>query len=143
MSHHGACTLTPHHLPEKHTENCVYLAVYMQGTAGSPLTSTQLLSALQSHSLFVYMGHGSGEQYLSLAKMRRLQGCATDLLMGCSSGRLRQHGRYGPAGAVLSYLVAGKWRVLERSAIHVMNCQVGKSNLEQPCRAPCLTWVLG
>jgi separase len=76
--------------------------------AGSHPTPSQLLNALQVHSLFVYFGHGSGEQYLPLAAIRRLQGCAADLLMGCSSGRLRQHGKYGPAGAVLSYLMAGE-----------------------------------
>ncbi|KAL6756796.1 peptidase family C50-domain-containing protein [Haematococcus lacustris] len=65
------------------------------------------MKALQSHALFVYFGHGSGEQYLPLAAMRSMRCCAANLLMGCSSGRLRPHGEYEPAGAVLSYIAAG------------------------------------
>jgi separase len=79
-----------------------------QGLAGSRPAVRSLLSALEAHSLFVYFGHGSGEQYLPLPSMRRLQRCAANLLMGCSSGRLRLHGQYGPAGAVMSYLAAGE-----------------------------------
>lgn len=58
--------------------------------------------------MFVYCGHGSGEQYLPLPLMRRLQSCACSLLVGCSSGRLRLAGEYHPAGAVVSYLLSGK-----------------------------------
>lgn len=57
--------------------------------------------------MYVYFGHGSGEQYLPLAAMRRLTSSAASLLMGCSSGRLRQLGSYDPAGAVIGYLLAG------------------------------------
>ncbi|GFH16479.1 separase [Haematococcus lacustris] len=79
----------------------------MQGVAGSHPSVPELMKALQSHALFVYFGHGSGEQYLPLAAMRSMRCCAANLLMGCSSGRLRPHGEYEPAGAVLSYIAAG------------------------------------
>jgi len=57
--------------------------------------------------VFVYLGHGGGEQYLPRRALARLPRCAGALLMGCSSGRLRAHGAYDPSGTVLAYLLAG------------------------------------
>lgn len=37
----------------------------LQGTAGEPLAPGQLAAALQGHDMFLYFGHGSGDQYLS------------------------------------------------------------------------------
>jgi Peptidase family C50 len=67
-----------------------------------------LTSALQSRDLFIYFGHGAGEEYLPPASLRRLPTCAAALLIGCSSGRLRPAGRYEPCGTVLMYLSAGE-----------------------------------
>ena len=39
--------------------------VVTQGTAGEPLAPGQLAAALQGHEMFLYFGHGSGDQYLS------------------------------------------------------------------------------
>lgn len=104
------------------------------GRAGSPPSSFELAHALQSKELFVYCGHGGGEQYIPTAKLRGLPRCAASLLMGCSSGRLRGGGQtsflslsssssssgggkkarqqryhyyYEPTGVVLAYLLAG------------------------------------
>jgi hypothetical protein len=81
------------------------------GRAGSPPSSSELAHALQSKELFVYCGHGGGEQYIPTAKLRGLPRCAASLLMGCSSGRLRGGGKqqyyYEPTGVVLAYLLAG------------------------------------
>jgi len=63
------------------------------GRAGSPPSSSELAHALQSKELFVYCGHGGGEQYIPTAKLRGLPRCAASLLMGCSSGRLRGGGQ--------------------------------------------------
>lgn len=63
------------------------------GRAGSPPSSSELAHALQSKELFVYCGHGGGEQYIPTAKLRGLPRCAASLLMGCSSGRLRGGGK--------------------------------------------------
>jgi separase len=64
--------------------------------------------------MFLYFGHGSAEQYIARAALRRLARCAGSLLMGCSSGRLRGGGGggglgggYEPSGAIWSYLLAG------------------------------------
>jgi len=82
----------------------------VQGVAGAVPPAAQLAAALQGHQLFVYLGHGGGEQYLPPRSLRRLDGCAAALLMGCSSGRLRRHGRYEATGAVLAYLLGGAAR---------------------------------
>lgn len=81
----------------------------LQGVVGTPPSPKDVTAALQAHAMYVYFGHGSGEQYLPLAALRRLPRCAANLLMGCSSGRLRLHGGYDPAGAVWSLLLAGEW----------------------------------
>lgn len=80
----------------------------LQGIAGVRPSAKALLPALQQHSTYVYLGHGSGEQYLPMPAMRRLGSCAAAMLMGCSSARLRLHGAYEPAGAVLGYMLAGR-----------------------------------
>ncbi|CAN6476418.1 unnamed protein product [Victoria cruziana] len=67
----------------------------------------ELAWALQKHDLFLYFGHGSGEQYLSRHKIEMLNRCAATLLMGCSSGCLSYKGSYLPKGVPLSYLIAG------------------------------------
>ncbi|XP_022748574.1 separase isoform X3 [Durio zibethinus] len=78
-----------------------------EGKAGTVPTTEQLATALKSHDLFLYFGHGSGEQYLSRDEIQELDRCAATLLMGCSSGSLRLNGCYIPRGVSLSYLRAG------------------------------------
>ncbi|KXZ45338.1 hypothetical protein GPECTOR_56g435 [Gonium pectorale] len=78
-----------------------------QGVTGQKPSARALLAALQSHDIFLYLGHGSGEQFLPSPALRKLQRCAACVLMGCSSGRLRLHGAYDPSGAAVAYLLAG------------------------------------
>ncbi|KAA6417398.1 MAG: cell division-associated BIMB-like, partial [Trebouxia sp. A1-2] len=78
-----------------------------QGTAGEPMAPGPLAAALQGHDMFLYFGHGSGDQYLSARALRRMPRCASALLMGCSSGSLAKAGQYEPSGPVLAYLMAG------------------------------------
>ncbi|GAX72830.1 hypothetical protein CEUSTIGMA_g285.t1 [Chlamydomonas eustigma] len=81
---------------------------HWHGASGTHPSSKHLIASLQDHEMFVYCGHGSGEQYMPLPLMRYLPRCAGALLVGCSSGRLRAHGdTYEPTGAVLSYMLAG------------------------------------
>ncbi|XP_058007009.1 separase isoform X2 [Hevea brasiliensis] len=79
----------------------------LEGKAGSAPTAVELTSALKSHDLFLYFGHGSGAQYISQQEIQKLENCAATLLMGCSSGALSLHGCYTPQGTPLSYLLAG------------------------------------
>ena len=86
----------------------------MQGKAGEAPSASELAAALSSRSAFVYLGHGGGDQYLPPSRLRALDRCASSLLMGCSSGRLRcaaaAAGHYDPSGPVLAYLLAGEGR---------------------------------
>ncbi|KAL3692477.1 hypothetical protein R1sor_006128 [Riccia sorocarpa] len=78
-----------------------------KGKAGTPPTAEEFRQVLQVYDLFVYLGHGTGDQFLPERFVRQLDHCAAALLMGCSSGRLAPRGQYEPFGTVLSYLMAG------------------------------------
>jgi separase len=67
-----------------------------------------LASTLAANSLFLYFGHGSGNQFITNRTVRSLPTCPTTWLMGCSSAALDCHGdKFSPSGMVLSYLAAG------------------------------------
>ncbi|KAI3912246.1 hypothetical protein MKW98_012057 [Papaver atlanticum] len=78
-----------------------------EGKAGTAPPAEELVVALENHDLFIYIGHGSGAQYIPSYEIQKLDKCAATLLMGCSSGCLSLKGCYNPQGAVLSYLLAG------------------------------------
>ncbi|PLB46005.1 putative separin [Aspergillus steynii IBT 23096] len=62
---------------------------------------------LESKSVFLYFGHGSGAQYIRGRTIKRLDRCAVTFLMGCSSGALTEAGEYEPYGTPMNYLQAG------------------------------------
>ncbi|KAL3538573.1 hypothetical protein ACH5RR_001939 [Cinchona calisaya] len=78
-----------------------------EGKTGSVPTSEELVRALKIHDLFIYIGHGSGSQYIPGHEIKKLNRCAATLLMGCSSGSLSMSGCYAPRGTPLCYLLAG------------------------------------
>ena len=82
---------------------------------GAPgLAGAALSEALRQRSLFVYCGHGAGQQHLPGRTLRRQRACAASLLMGCSSGRLARSGQhYEPSGPILAYLLAGVFMRLQ------------------------------
>lgn len=68
----------------------------------------QITNALQEHDIFIYMGHNAGEKFCKPDQIRTLDSISrVALLMGCSSGMLKDHGEYEPSGTVQSYIVAG------------------------------------
>ena len=79
------------------------------GKAGCPPQVSELAHALQNKDLFIYCGHGGGEQYIPLSRLRSLDSCALSLLMGCSSGKLKwsTESQYDATGVVLAYTLAG------------------------------------
>ncbi|XP_010908769.2 separase isoform X2 [Elaeis guineensis] len=83
-----------------------------EGKAGNVPTTEELVLALQSHDLFLYFGHGSGTQYISVHEIQKLDRCAASLLMGCSSGSVLHNGCYAPQGVPISYLRAGSPAVI-------------------------------
>ncbi|ODV60482.1 separase ASCRUDRAFT_81427 [Ascoidea rubescens DSM 1968] len=70
-------------------------------------TEEEFVQALSDSSLFIYIGHGGGEQYIRSSTIRKLQRCSPSLLMGCSSGSLKENGELEPHGTAYSYLVGG------------------------------------
>lgn len=63
--------------------------------------------ALETKSLLLYFGHGSGAQYIRGRTVKRMDQCAVAFLMGCSSGTLTEAGEYEPYGTPMNYLQAG------------------------------------
>ncbi|KAL9237436.1 hypothetical protein vseg_011984 [Gypsophila vaccaria] len=93
----------------------------IQGMSGAAPSTTDWTTALESHDLFLYFGHGSGAQYMPSEKVKKVENCAAALLMGCCSGTLNLSGHYPPVGAPLSYILAGApivianlWEVTDR-----------------------------
>ncbi|KAL2809771.1 hypothetical protein BJX63DRAFT_404511 [Aspergillus granulosus] len=70
-------------------------------------TEEEFKDGLESKSLFLYFGHGSGAQYIRGRTVKRLDRCAVTFLMGCSSGTLTEAGEYEPYGTPMNYLQAG------------------------------------
>ncbi|CAI5993931.1 unnamed protein product [Closterium sp. NIES-65] len=100
----------------------------------------EFMKALEHYSLFVYCGHGSGEQYLHRSYLKKLSRCALSLLMGCSSARLSPRGDYEPLGVPLNYLAAGcpaivgnLWDVtdgdIDRYSQRILESWVGKARV--------------
>ena len=95
-------------LPVTSLRSIPSVAANLQGHVGAPAPDGALVaSALVKHDLYIYCGHGAGEQYLPAHRLRQLPSCAAALLMGCSSGRLHAAGDYSACGPVLAYLLAG------------------------------------
>lgn len=78
-----------------------------EGVSGREPDPSEHLAALSTHDLFVYFGHGGGQQLAPAAALRRLGRCAAGLLMGCSSGAAARRGEYPPALPAMGYLIAG------------------------------------
>ncbi|GJP49841.1 hypothetical protein CLOM_g9003 [Closterium sp. NIES-68] len=111
-----------------------------KGKVCDPPSVEEFMKALEHYSLFVYCGHGSGEQYLHRSYLKKLSRCALSLLMGCSSAHLSPRGDYEPLGVPLSYLAAGcpavvgnLWDVtdgdIDRYSQRVLESWVGKSGV--------------
>lgn len=78
-----------------------------EGVSGRVPNPAEHLAALSTHDLFVYFGHGGGQQYAPSSSLRRLGRCAAGLLMGCSSGAAGRRGEYPPTLPAMGYILAG------------------------------------
>jgi separase len=81
-------------------------------TVNAAPSEAELVSHLASRSLYLYFGHGCGGQYIRARAIKRLEGCAVALLMGCSSGALTEAGEYESYGTPINYLQAGSAAVV-------------------------------
>jgi separase len=71
-------------------------------------SENQLEETLSSHSIFLYFGHGSGNQFIRTRTVRSLKRPApVTWLMGCSSAALTTRGEFEPEGMVAAYVAAG------------------------------------
>jgi separase len=77
------------------------------GVVGRAPTADEYKAALVDSDVVVYCGHGAGQSFLNENQLEAAQCRATTLLMGCSSGRLRDAGDFEPSGMALKYLLAG------------------------------------
>lgn len=67
----------------------------------------EMKAFLETREIFLYLGHGSGAQYIRPRTVKKLNKCAVALLMGCSSGALKQGGEFEPYGTPMNYMLAG------------------------------------
>ncbi|CAG8726210.1 31231_t:CDS:10, partial [Gigaspora margarita] len=77
------------------------------GVIGRPPIEQECKNGLTNNDLYIYVGHGTGEQYFRSHRIRALDRCAVTLLLGCSSGHLCDEGEFDPSGTALSYIIAG------------------------------------
>ncbi|XP_073992484.1 extra spindle pole bodies like 1, separase isoform X2 [Rhodnius prolixus] len=78
------------------------------GIVGQKPTEEQLVQALTSGNAFIYCGHGSGCQYLTGDCIQRLKVKPVQLLFGCSSVALKDHGGcVEMTGDFLQFAIAG------------------------------------
>ncbi|TPX41679.1 hypothetical protein SeMB42_g05468 [Synchytrium endobioticum] len=78
-----------------------------KGIVGRPPTDQEFEDGLSQSDIFLYFGHGGGEQYLRPSRIRRMNRCGVTFLMGCSSGNLKVEGEFEPFGVALDYIFAG------------------------------------
>lgn len=78
-----------------------------EGIVGKAPTTTEYTEALTENDLFIYCGHGSGQEYLRWEALQKLECRAVSILMGCSSGKLTVCGELEARGMVQYYLLAG------------------------------------
>ncbi|KAF8471804.1 peptidase family C50-domain-containing protein [Kalaharituber pfeilii] len=91
------------------------------GISSRTPTETEFAHALGSTDIFLYFGHGSGAQFIRARTVKKLDKCGVAMLMGCSSGALKDAGEFQPYGMPLAYLLGGSagvvanlWDVTDR-----------------------------
>ncbi len=73
---------------------------------------------------FRYMGHSGGENYARGQVIRGINTNAKVLLMGCSSGFLKDRGEFDPSGIVIDYLMAGRYfKLISRMDSYVLKAR--------------------
>lgn len=82
-----------------------------------PHDEAVLLFEILRRDLFVYLGHGGCDQYLSASSLLKaclLQGktAPPSLLIGCSSGAVEAHGLLAPSSNVFNWMVCGSQMLL-------------------------------
>lgn len=79
---------------------------------GQKPEEAKFLELIKKSNLFIYVGHGSGEQYARLKWVKQCDQIATSFLLGCSSASMKPYGLLQPTGSMYSYLQGGSPYVL-------------------------------
>lgn len=82
------------------------------GISSRAPSEIEFARALEHSEILLYFGHGSGGQFIRSRTVKKLDSCAVALLMGCSSGALKDAGEFEPHGMPLAYLIAGSAAVV-------------------------------
>ncbi|ODQ81332.1 hypothetical protein BABINDRAFT_17995, partial [Babjeviella inositovora NRRL Y-12698] len=77
------------------------------GIVGRRPSEAEFSHLLAKADVFLYLGHGSGDQYISSQTLKRQPRIAPSLLIGCSSGALTTASLLEPHGTVYNYLAGG------------------------------------
>ncbi|RPB27727.1 hypothetical protein L211DRAFT_834580 [Terfezia boudieri ATCC MYA-4762] len=82
------------------------------GISSRAPSEAEFAKALGESEIMLYFGHGSGGQFIRARTVKKLDHCAVALLMGCSSGALKEAGEFQPYGMPLAYLLGGSHSVV-------------------------------
>lgn len=77
------------------------------GKVGEPPKDEDILNAFDNKNLYVYAGHGGGEQYVKSKFIKQRNYIPPTLLLGCSSGLLKGSGLIHPYGTAYNYINGG------------------------------------
>ncbi|KAI8819677.1 peptidase family C50-domain-containing protein [Fimicolochytrium jonesii] len=97
---------------EKTFKEMVTSRAAWEGVVSSIPSEDDIASALESKDMYIYFGHGGGNQYIRGHRIRQLSQSSVALLFGCSSGYLKPAGEYDPHGVPLNYLMGGSRAIL-------------------------------
>ncbi|CAB4251889.1 similar to Saccharomyces cerevisiae YGR098C ESP1 Separase, a caspase-like cysteine protease that promotes sister chromatid separation by mediating dissociation of the cohesin Scc1p from chromatin [Maudiozyma barnettii] len=70
-------------------------------------SESDLLAMINLSNMFIYIGHGGGEQYARNKEIKRQNKLCPSLLLGCSSAAMKYYGDLEPTGVIYSYLLGG------------------------------------
>lgn len=87
------------------------------GITGHPPNEEELFRNLFKTDLFVYAGHGGGEQYMRMNQLLKKSigenvNLPPAILMGCSSGASQKHGMLEPSSNIMVWLLCGSPMIL-------------------------------
>lgn len=68
---------------------------------------SNILKAFDEKNLYIYAGHGGGEQYIKSKNIKKRDFIPPSLLLGCSSGLLKGGGSIHPYGTAYNYINGG------------------------------------
>lgn len=77
------------------------------GVVGAPPNEPQLMHAFDTTGLYIYAGHGGGEQFIKSKAIKARSYIPPTLLLGCSSGALKGEGFVYPYGTAYNYIMGG------------------------------------